>query len=125
MSLARGRAASAVVAVAAGFITGLLAARAGGSLGRAPLGLAVIAVGLGGCGLCIGALLGFGNDKAGTVAGLAIALAAYYYTGLWVASPLHSVAGDVLTMIVSTVPACMAAAAGFAIGGELPGARPR
>lgn len=83
-----------------------------------------MAVGLGGCGLCLGVLLGFVNDRAGTVAGLAVTLAAYY-AGLWVASPVHSLAGDISVMIISAVPACVAGAAGFVVGGVLPRARQR
>jgi hypothetical protein len=106
------RASAGVVAVLFGLLTGWYSAGAGGSISRAPAAISVMAVGLGGAGLLIGLLLGGQNDGRGRAVALVLLLASYY-AGLWMISPFHSLAGDLLVLIISSVPPCLGAMVGF------------
>ena len=71
-------------------------------------------LGLSVTGLLVGAILGRVHDKLGAFVGLLPILASYYLAGR-MASPYHSFAGDLLDMLISSVPACLATSFGFTV----------
>ena len=73
-------------------------------------------VGLGSAGLLVGLLSG---RQDGRWFMPALALLAGFYAGTWLNSPHHSFAGDAVVLILATVPACVSAALGSAVGPHL------
>jgi hypothetical protein len=108
------RASAAAGAIILGLTSGWLTSVAGGSVDRAPTALTVMAVGLGGAGICLGALLGWVADKVGVSVAVLVLLVAFYL-GTWLFSSYHSPVGDALFMIAASVPACLTAIAAFRI----------
>ncbi|WFF05022.1 hypothetical protein O7622_18345 [Micromonospora sp. WMMD1076] len=82
-----------------------------------PTALLVILVGLGSAGLLVG--LVSGRQGGGRWFMPALALLSGFYVGTWLNSPHHSFAGDPVVMALATVPACVSAALGSAVGPHL------
>jgi hypothetical protein len=112
------RASTAVVAVIFGFLSGSNISHAGGSSARALTAVLMMAVVLSGTGMAIGVPLGVVNDGPWLKRVLALMLASYCVS-LLVNSPFHSLAADLLLLIVSFAPACIFAPMGFARGQEM------
>lgn len=102
-----------------GFVAGWLTSSAGGAPERFSHAVIVASVSLVVAGFVPAALAGAGNGwRLGTVVTLAaflITLFAYYIATL-VYSPFHSVLGDAIFLIGSSVPASIAAASGLVVG---------
>lgn len=112
-----------ILAVGLGLPVGWLSAGAGGSVQRAPAAVLVMALGLGGAGLLIGLVSGYGNHGRWFVS--ALVLLAGFYAGTWLNSPHHSPAGDALVLAISAIPACVGAGLGSAVGQHLATRRPQ
>ncbi|WP_184834124.1 hypothetical protein [Allocatelliglobosispora scoriae] len=83
----------------------------------APAALLVSAVGMAAAGLCAGVLLGLVNDKVGLLVVLPLILGSSWFAS-WLASPFHSVAGDLIVAFVEGIPACSGAVMGYAAVGH-------
>ncbi len=104
-------------AIALGSTSGCFSAGAGGSVQHAPTALLVMVVGLGSAGLLVG--LVSGRRDGGRWFIPTLALMAGFYAGTWLNSPHHSFAGDAVVLGLATVPACVSAALGSAVGVHL------
>ncbi|GAB3808115.1 hypothetical protein GCM10027605_39860 [Micromonospora zhanjiangensis] len=101
------------LAVGLGLLSGWVTASAGGSVGQAPMAVLVMAVGLGGAGLVVGALTGRRKQATWWAA---LALLGSFYVGTWLNSPYHSPVGDAVVLVLAAIPTSSGTALGFAVG---------
>lgn len=97
-------------------LSGWASAHAGGSIGRAPVAVLIMAAGLGVTGLMVGAMIG---RYRRAIWWTPLVLLGSFYTGTWLGSPHHSPAGDTIVLVLASVPACIGIALGSAFGQHL------
>ena len=106
-----------------GFCSGMLTADAGGSKSRAPAALLIMALTLGGLGLLIGLVFGWFDERRAAFTVAAASLGSYY-AGTWLSSAFHSFLGDVLVLIVSSVPLACGRLLGYGLAALISPAHP-
>ncbi|OKJ43421.1 hypothetical protein AMK25_20670 [Micromonospora sp. TSRI0369] len=80
-----------------------------------------MAAGLGSAGLAVGLLAGIRKQATSWAV---LVLLANFYTGTWLSSPHHSMAGDAIMLVLAAVPSGVGTVVGFAAGQYLATPRP-
>jgi hypothetical protein len=111
-----------VVMCVLGFGSGAVTALVGGSMSRAPHALVAMAVAMGVIGIVIGVIYGRRNECGSAWATGAVVLTSYY-VAMWVYSSAHSLIGDAVFLVVSSLPLGTTAMISFIVALDVASAR--